>query len=61
MNEYGVLTEPGTVRIQRMLPGPIERVWAYLTNSRSAAPGWPRARWTRWWAGRFTWSSTIRS
>jgi uncharacterized protein YndB with AHSA1/START domain len=33
MNEYGVLTEPGTVRIQRMLPGPIERVWAYLTES----------------------------
>ena len=33
MNDYGVLTEPGTVRIQRMLPGPIERVWAYLTES----------------------------
>jgi len=33
MNEYGVLIEPGTVCIQRMLPGPIERVWAYLTES----------------------------
>jgi uncharacterized protein YndB with AHSA1/START domain len=30
---YGVLTEPATLKIQRLLPGPIERVWAYLTNS----------------------------
>lgn len=30
---HGVVTEPGTVRIERMLPGPIERVWAYLTES----------------------------
>ncbi len=30
---YGTLTEPATLRIQRLLPGPIERVWAYLTDS----------------------------
>ena len=30
---YGVLTEPATLTIQRFLPGPIERVWAYLTES----------------------------
>src|SRR5271156_4310769 len=30
---YGVLTEPTTLTIQRLLPGPIERVWAYLTES----------------------------
>jgi uncharacterized protein YndB with AHSA1/START domain len=30
---YGVLSEPTTLTIQRMLPGPIERVWAYLTES----------------------------
>jgi uncharacterized protein YndB with AHSA1/START domain len=30
---YGVVTEPATLTIQRMLPGPIERVWAYLTES----------------------------
>ena len=30
---YGALTEPTTLKIQRMLPGPIERVWAYLTES----------------------------
>jgi uncharacterized protein YndB with AHSA1/START domain len=33
MEEYGVVTERGTVRMERMLPGPIERVWAYLTES----------------------------
>lgn len=31
--EYGVATEARTVRIERLLPGPIERVWAYLTES----------------------------
>lgn len=33
MKDYGVVTEPGTVRLERVLPGPIERVWAYLTES----------------------------
>ena len=28
-----MVTEPSTLRIQRLLPGPIERVWAYLTES----------------------------
>lgn len=30
---YGRLTEPTTLEIQRLLPGPIERVWSYLTDS----------------------------
>lgn len=33
IGEYGVVTGPGTVRIERLLPGPIERIWAYLTES----------------------------
>jgi uncharacterized protein YndB with AHSA1/START domain len=33
MNEYAVVTEPRTVRLERILPGPIERVWSYLTDS----------------------------
>lgn len=33
LDTYGVLTEPATLKIQRLLPGPIERVWAYLTES----------------------------
>jgi uncharacterized protein YndB with AHSA1/START domain len=31
--DYGVMTEPGTLRLERLLPGPIERVWSYLTDS----------------------------
>lgn len=38
-DEHGVLTAPDTVRIERLLPGPIERLWAYLTESDK------RARW----------------
>lgn len=30
---YGVVTEPGTLRIERLMPGPIERLWRYLTES----------------------------
>jgi uncharacterized protein YndB with AHSA1/START domain len=30
---YGVLTEPATLKIQRLFPGPIGRLWAYLTES----------------------------
>ena len=37
--EYGVITEAGAVRFERLLPGPIERVWAYITDSDK------RARW----------------
>ena len=33
LNAYGVLTEPTTLKLQRLLPGPIERVWAFLTES----------------------------
>lgn len=31
-DDYGVVTGPGTVRLERLLPGPMERVWAYLTE-----------------------------
>jgi len=30
---YGRLVEPTTLKIERLLPGPVERVWAYLTES----------------------------
>jgi uncharacterized protein YndB with AHSA1/START domain len=36
---YGVVTAPDTVRLERLLPGPIERVWSYLTDSEK------RGRW----------------
>jgi hypothetical protein len=32
-DEYGEVREPGTFRIECLLPGPIERLWSYLTES----------------------------
>jgi uncharacterized protein YndB with AHSA1/START domain len=40
--EYGKFTSRGEVRIVRLLPGPIERVWEYLTDAKKRA---------RWFAG----------
>lgn len=37
--EFGVNTAPDTVRFERLLPGPIERVWDFLTDSEK------RGRW----------------
>ena len=37
MSDYGVLTAPDTLRLERILPGPIERVWQYLTESQLRA------------------------
>jgi len=31
--DYSEITESGAVRVERLLPGPIERVWSYLTDS----------------------------
>ena len=31
LDTYGALIEPATLKIQRLLPGPIERIWAYRT------------------------------
>lgn len=39
MNDYGELLDEQTVRFERLLPGPIERVWRYLTE------GDKRAQW----------------
>jgi uncharacterized protein YndB with AHSA1/START domain len=39
LREFGVVPEARVVRIRRVLPGPIERVWAYLTESEK------RGRW----------------
>ena len=39
MNEYGELLDESTVKFERLLPGPVERVWAFLTE------GEKRARW----------------
>jgi uncharacterized protein YndB with AHSA1/START domain len=33
MNRPVTVIEPGTVKLERLLPGPLERVWAYITES----------------------------
>ena len=33
MDDHGVVIGKETIRFERLLPGPIERVWAYLTES----------------------------
>ncbi len=33
MNDYAQVIAPTTVRIERSMPGPIERLWDYLTDS----------------------------
>ena len=33
MEKYGTITAPGVIRFERLLPGPITKVWAYLTES----------------------------
>jgi uncharacterized protein YndB with AHSA1/START domain len=37
MNRPVSVIEPGTVKLERLLPGPIERVWAYITESEKRA------------------------
>ena len=37
MDPYGKIIAPNTIRFERKLPGPIERVWAYLTESEKRA------------------------
>ena len=42
MNRPSTLVEPGTVKVERLLPGPLERVWAYIVESEKRA---------KWFAG----------
>lgn len=37
MEKYGELVTPTTLRFERMLPGPIERVWEYITDAEKRA------------------------
>ncbi len=36
-NARSTLIKPSTIRFERLLPGPVERVWAYLTESQKRA------------------------
>jgi len=52
MNEYGKVIEPGTIRFERLLPGPIERVWEYLTDSDKRGLWLASGRMEPWAAGK---------
>ena len=39
MDEFAKVIAPGTLRIERLLPGPVERVWDFLTRPERLA-GW---------------------
>ena len=32
MNQHSTYVEPGTMKLERLLPGPVERIWAYLVD-----------------------------
>ncbi|HWT54739.1 MAG TPA: SRPBCC family protein [Rhodocyclaceae bacterium] len=34
---FGSYSEPGTLHLERILPGPVERIWAYLTEPEKRA------------------------
>lgn len=42
---YGTLIEPATLKIERLLPGPIERIWSYLIDSELRRKWLAAARW----------------
>jgi len=46
------LIPPATVRLERLLPGPVERVWAYLTESKKRATWLAAGEWELRLAGR---------
>jgi uncharacterized protein YndB with AHSA1/START domain len=37
MNDRATLIKPSTILFERLLPGPVERVWAYLVESKKRA------------------------
>ena len=37
MNVRSTLIKPSTIRLERLLPGPVERVWAYRVESKKRA------------------------
>lgn len=51
MSEYGTILESGAIRFERRLPGPIERVWAYLTEADKRAKWLARGEVQPWVGG----------
>ncbi len=45
VDPYGLLTEPATLKIQRLLPGPSSASGSTSPRATCAASGWRRASW----------------
>src|SRR6186997_2121449 len=54
MESFSVVTEPRTVRLERLLPGPIERAWSYLTESEKRGKWLAPGEWDLRVGGRVT-------
>jgi uncharacterized protein YndB with AHSA1/START domain len=54
MESFGVVTEARTVRLERLLPGPIERAWSYLTESEKRGKWLAPGEWDLRVGGRVT-------
>lgn len=51
---YGTVLESGAVRFERLLPGPIERVWAYITESEKRGTWLASGEMELWVGGKVT-------
>ena len=47
MTEHGAITAPDTVRMERVLPGPIDACGPFSQSRTSGRSGWPVATWNR--------------
>ena len=45
LDEFGALTDPGTLKIERLLPAPSSACGRISRRVNCAASGWRRARW----------------
>jgi DNA-binding transcriptional ArsR family regulator len=60
-DEHGVVSEPNTFRIERILPGPIERAWAYLTEPEKRRKWFVGGPMDCEWVGACHYNSVFRS
>jgi uncharacterized protein YndB with AHSA1/START domain len=53
-DDYGTVLSPTEVRFERLLPGPIETVWAYLTDSKKRGEWFASGPMEPWVGGKAT-------
>jgi len=53
-DDYGTVLSPTEVRFERLLPGPIETVWAFLTDSKKRGEWFASGPMEPWVGGKVT-------